>query len=106
VACEKVISLLHEVAEADYTNLLLDLNASLDRLRETYKVEGSKELFKRRVLKYWVQPTKSGGQVLVKGFSSMNFPEQLLNFSGERKFIIHWDEDEDGQDKTAVKPAA
>lgn len=104
VACEKVISLLREVAEADYTNLLLDLNASLDRLRETYKIEGSKELFKQRLLNYWVQPTASGGQILVKGFSSSNFPEQLLNFSDKRKFTNRWDEDE--QSSSVVQPAA
>ena len=106
VACEKVISLLREVAEVDYTNLLLDLNASLDRLRATYKVEGSKELFKQRLLKYWVRPTASGGQILVKGFSSSNFPEQLLNFSDKRKSTIRWDEEEHGESSNSVQPAA
>jgi hypothetical protein len=109
VACEKVISLLREVAVVDYTNLLLDLNASLDRLRETYKVEGSKEIFEQRSLKYWVRPTASGGQQLVKGFSSSNFPAQLLNFSDKRKFIIQWDEAEraeQGPSSSTVQPAA
>jgi hypothetical protein len=106
VACEKVISLLREVAVVDYTNLLLDLNASLDRLRETYKVEGSKELFKQRLLRYWVQPTASGGQILVKGFSWTNFPEKLLNFSDKRKSSATLDEAEHGESSSAVQPAA
>lgn len=106
VACEKVISLLREVAVVDYTNLLLDLSASLDRLRETYKVEGSNELFKKRLLRYWFRPTASGGQQLVKGFSSSNFPKQLLNFSDERKSRDPFDEEEHGERSAAVQPAA
>ena len=105
VACEKVISLLREVAAADYTNLLLDLNASLDRLRETYKVEGSKKIFEQRLLRYWVRPTASGGQQLVKGFSTSNFPKQLLDFSDKRKSGALFDEDEYGSERSGtVRP--
>jgi hypothetical protein len=107
VACEKAISLLREVEPADYTNFLLDLNASLNRLRETYKIEGSKQIFERRSLRYWVRPTASGGQQLIKGFASNNFPEQLLDFSDERKWRVALDEDEHSESPGAVnQPAA
>jgi len=105
-ACEKVLSLLHGVAAGDYTNLLLDLHAALERLCQTYKVEGSQKLFAERSLRYWLQPTKSGGKVLVKGFSSSNFPEELLNFSDQRKSDVSFEEDERRQTDTATQPAA
>jgi hypothetical protein len=112
VVCEKAISLLQEVSVAEYTNFLLDFNSCLDRLRATYKIEGAKKIFDRRLLKYLVLPTRSGGQTLVKSFASNEFPEQLLDFSAKRKsagglFDETADQPEIGSPRaTVTQPAA
>jgi transcriptional regulator with XRE-family HTH domain len=101
---EKLISLLQKVPVGAYVDLLLDLNATLDRLREAYEVEDAIELFKQRKLKYWVEQTPSGGQNLVKQYSWPNPPKwkELLNHSRLKKSkpMPGEDDDEEAENTT------
>jgi hypothetical protein len=76
--CKRVTALLEHVSNSAYTDLLLDLDHSLEELLERHEIEGAKQVFQQTALKIKMVRTPSGSDHLVKSRSG---PMGLANQS-------------------------
>jgi hypothetical protein len=66
---KRVTALLKHVADSAYTDLLLELDRSLEELLERYEIEEAKQVFQQTALKIEMVRTPSGSDHLVKSRS-------------------------------------
>jgi hypothetical protein len=80
--CKRVTALMEHVPDSAYTDLLLDLQNTLEELCERYAVEGAKQTFQQSAVKYEIIKTPSGSETLVKSYSGpMGLADQLEDSS-------------------------